>query len=105
MFIIIRSLIKKNHLKDAAKIYKELPPLPATIKKRGPYFNPASTGDVQVITFYSVENAGELNKAKTVLEERYAAFAGVPEFRYGVERWLEMPEMLECLKPKKEKKA
>jgi hypothetical protein len=89
-------------LKEAIKIFTQLPKLPATVKRHGPFFSIDEKENFNYISFFKFTNPQITFEGKKFIQKRLDAFAGVPGFTSSIDRWMSMEETLDVLKKKKE---
>ncbi|MFZ5774089.1 MAG: hypothetical protein ACOY3Z_01195 [Thermodesulfobacteriota bacterium] len=92
IFLALASFPQKE-IKEAAKAFLALKPLPASIKRQGPYFKIVGESSIEIFTLYEFE-PDFLDKAQKFLESRYLAFAEVAGFKVTIEPRLDMQETL-----------
>jgi len=80
-----------DRLKEAAKVFLALKPLPASIKRRGPYFKIIAGAAIEVVTLYEFDPAFN-SKAEKFLASRYKPFTEVPGFSVAIENRLDLQE-------------
>ncbi|MBU4260253.1 MAG: hypothetical protein KKC76_00040 [Proteobacteria bacterium] len=102
MILIARASFPRSSLKEAIKIFSQLPKLPATVKRSGPFFPIDDKGNFNYISFFKFNEQQITVEQKKFLQKRFDVFAGVPGFTSSIENWMSMEETLELLKKKKD---
>ncbi len=93
MIIIASITYPPESSKEMGKRFKGQPALPTHIKMTGPFLRASNTQGIQTVALYEVE-AAKLADAVTVVANRYAAYMGVPGFKYSINVWFEITEAL-----------
>jgi hypothetical protein len=102
MILIVRASFPRSSLKEAIKIFTQLPKLPATVKRHGPFFSIDEKENINYISFFKFTDPQITFEEKKFIQKRLDAFAGVPAFTSSIDRWMSMEETLDVLKKKKE---
>ena len=103
MILIARASFPRSSLKQAIQIFSQLPKLPATVKRFGPFFSIDDQGNFHYIAFFKFSEPQISFEEKKFLQKRFEVFADVPGFTSSIDNWMSMEETLELLKKKKEK--
>lgn len=98
MILIAKASFPKSSLKEAAKIFAQLPKLPATVKRYGPFFRFDESGNVLYSSFFKFSEALISFEEKKFLQKRLEAFNDVPGFTSVIEEWMNMEETLTLIK-------
>ena len=93
MIVVASASFPHQSLKEAAKAFLTLTPLPASVKRQGPYFKIEEDADIKAITLYEF-NSSFTPKAQEFLASRYKPFAEVPGFSSSIAQRLDMEEAL-----------
>ena len=94
MILIVNISFPRSSVKQAAQAFTNLPKVPASVKRQGPYFSFAEIDKISSITFYSFGGGRITGEEKKFVESRMKVFCDVPGFSYSIEDWLNMEEAL-----------
>ncbi|MBU0479842.1 MAG: hypothetical protein KKG47_01950 [Proteobacteria bacterium] len=94
MILILKGAFPQKSINHAAKTFAALPPMPATVKRQGPYFSFTGAEQINVTTLYSFNNELTFDGNKKFIEKRLQEFSNVPGFTYSLEAWLNMEEAI-----------
>ncbi|MCB2182563.1 MAG: hypothetical protein KQH63_11085 [Desulfobulbaceae bacterium] len=101
MILIVKAFFTRDHLKDAAKSFTQLPRLPNTVKRKGPFFHFDEKGDIHALSMFAFSDPFISNEQRKFVENRLKNFSEVQGFTYTVEEWMSMEEALAHLKKNK----
>ncbi|MEW6520592.1 MAG: hypothetical protein AB1461_14380 [Thermodesulfobacteriota bacterium] len=100
MILIARASFPRSSLKEAIRIFSQLPKLPATVKRFGPFFSIDDQGKFHYLSFFKFSEPQITFEEKKFIQKRFDHFAGVPGFTSSLDSWMSMEETLELLKKK-----
>ena len=80
---------------ELGKRFMEAKPAPDFITTSGPFIRSSLDG-IQTISIFEFDPSNYAD-AVGYLNERYAAYIGVPGFKYSLEHWLEATEALKLI--------
>ena len=100
MILIVNASFPRSSVQQAAKAFTLLPKVPATVKRRGPYFHFDDNDNICAMTLYSFSASQITNEEKKFVENRLTLFSDVPKFSYNIKSWLNMEEALLVVKSK-----
>ncbi|MBU0910769.1 MAG: hypothetical protein KKA54_05265 [Proteobacteria bacterium] len=105
MILIAKASFPHSSLKEAIRIFSQLPKLPATVKRFGPFFSVDDKGNFHYIAFFKFSEQQITVEQKKFIQKRFDVFAGVPGFTSSIDSWMSMEETLELLKKKDDAQA
>jgi hypothetical protein len=94
MLLMVKVSFPRSSLKQAAKAYTEMPKLPATVSRRGPFFHLDDKGSIHGLSIFTFKDTAITHNERQFIEKRLRVFSDVPEFTYTIEDWLDMQEAL-----------
>lgn len=92
IFLAIASF-PQSEIKEAAKAFIAMKPLPASVKRQGPYFKIIGASGLEILTLYEFDPEF-IAKAQKFLESRYNIFSEISGFEVTIEPRLDMQETL-----------
>jgi len=85
-----------EQVKEVAKRFGALPPLPAYITMKGPYVSSEVGVGIKTTSLYEYDQS-KTKEAMQFVGGRVAKFFGVPGFTYSLHYWSEVSEALEMV--------
>ncbi len=82
--------------KEMGKRFKDLPPLPPYITKKGPYFNSELGVGIKAISIFE-SDPSKMAEANEYISNYYANYIGVPGYTYTIGTWQEATEALKMI--------
>lgn len=98
MILIVNSSFPRSSVQQAAKAFTQLPKVPTTVKRQGPYFHFDENNNICTMTLYSFRDPQITSEEKKFIENRLKGFSEVPGFSYTIKNWLKMEEALLVVK-------
>jgi hypothetical protein len=77
--------------KEMGKRFMDIPPLPAYIKRKGPYVGSELGVGIRLISIWEYDPS-KMAEAVEFIGNYYAHFIGVPGFTYTIDTWFEVTE-------------
>ena len=96
MGIIARMSYPPESVKEMAKRYMEIPPLPDFMNRTGPYVGASLSDGVHIEVLYELDNA-KLAEGMDFVANFYTMFFGVPGFKYEIHPYFEVTEALKMI--------
>lgn len=82
--------------KEMGKRFKDIPPLPTYITRKGPYFSGELGVGIKAISIYE-SDPSKTAEVVEFLGNYYAHYFGVPGFTYTIGTWVEIKEALKMI--------
>ena len=82
--------------KEMGKRFKDIPPLPAYITKKGPYFSGELGLGIKGLSIFEFDPS-KMAEANEFIANYYAIYIGVPGYTYTVGTWQEAMEALKMI--------
>ena len=95
MYIIAVSCYPQESGTELGKRFMEARPAPDFITTLGPFVRSSLEG-VKTMAIYEFDPS-KYDEAFDYISNRYAAYHGVPEFKYSLEHWLEVKDALKLI--------
>ena len=101
MILIVRASFPKTSLQAAARAFSQLPKLPSTVKRQGPYFHFDDLGNIDSTALYFFDSQQLSHEHKKFVQNRLKVFSEVENFSFTIEESMSLEEALLFLKQKK----
>ncbi len=95
MYMIAISCYPQESATELGKRFMEAKPAPDFMTTNGPFVKSTLEG-TKTITIYEFDPS-KYAEASDYLGNRYAAYHGIPGFRYSLEEWLEAKDALSLI--------
>ncbi len=96
MVIITVVSYPPEQTKEVNKVFRELPPVPAYVKMKGPQFSGEVGEGIKALIVYEYDQT-KIKEALEYVGTRLAKYFGVPGFTYSSHVWLEIQEGLKMV--------
>jgi hypothetical protein len=101
MLLVVKTSFPRSSIKQAAKAYTQMPKLPATVTRKGPFFHLDDKGYIHGFALYTFQETTITQNERKFVQNRLKIFTDVPDFTYTVEDYLDMEEALQVLSKEK----
>jgi hypothetical protein len=82
--------------KEMGKCFKDIPPLPPYITRKGPYVGSELGVGIKIISLWEYDPS-KMAEVTEFLGNYYAHFFGVPGFTYTIGTWFEIHEAFKMI--------
>ena len=96
MVAIVMVSFPTESSKEMGKRFKDLPPLPSYITKKGPYFSSELVVGIKAISIFESDQS-KMAEATVFISNYYANYIGVPGYTYTIGTWQETMEALKMI--------